>query len=176
MQPVKPRKSKDISLLDQLRLFHGGVELGMEFIGFMGKYSLDGMKDKRILVAVNGDDFIGSAKNIEESISLIALAERRKLSDYDTSTIQTVYVAEDEVIETKIREEAMPRKYPNKEGMQQHGKRFYVVKKKPNGSSSGKMFCLYNWDTRNLVTVHGDKDFFYWFLINKYKSIEYKDV
>ena len=176
MQGVKPKKSKEASLLDRLRIAHGGVELGMELKGYMSTYALEGTRNKTILVSFSGDEFLGSATNINDALALIATYERKKISDYDASKIETTYVYEEEELETKIREEAMPKRYPNKEGLQQHGKRFYIVKKKPNGTSSGQIFCLYNWDTRNLVFSHHDKDMLIGFLYRRYKEIEYKDI
>ena len=175
MQGIKPKKSKEVSMLDRLREKHG-VELGMEIKGFISSYSLEGTKDNKILVALSGDEFLGSATHINDALGIIATYERKKISDYDASTIETTYVNSEEELETKIREEAMPKKYPKKEGLQQHGKRFYIVKKKPDGSSSGKIFCLYNWDTRNLIFSHPDKDMLIGFLYRRYKEIEHKDV
>ncbi len=174
MQGVKPKKSKEVSMLDRLREKHS-VELGMEIKGYLGMYSLEGTKDKKILVSMS-DDFLGSATNIKDAIEIIAISERKKISDYDASKIETTYVYQEEEIETKIREEAMPKKYPKKEGLQQHGKRFYIVKKKPDGSSSGKIFCLYNWDTRHLIFSHLERDMLIGFLYRRYKEIEYKDI
>lgn len=70
----------------------------------------------------------------------------------------------------------MPKSFSKTTGVEMYGKRFYIVKKKPNGSSSGKIFCLYNWDTRNLLWVHYDRDMLIGFLYSKYKTIEDKDI
>jgi len=175
MQPQKSKKKTEASLLDRLRLKHP-VELGMELKGYTSNFLLEGTRDKKILVSTSQEEFLGSATNIQDALSIISKFERKRIADYNVSEIQTTYVHSEEEAETKLREEAMPKKYPKKEGLQQHGKRFYIVKKKPNGQSSGKIFCLYNWDTRNLIFSHPDKDMLIGFLYRRYKEIEYKDV
>ena len=175
MQPQKAKKFTEPSLIERLRLKHP-VELGMELKGYISTYKLEGTIDKKILVSTDDDNFLGSAVDINGALSIIASFERKQVQDYDATKIETTYIHTEEGIETKIREEAMPKRYPNKEGLQQYGKRFYIVKKKPNGSSSGKVFCLYNWDTRNLIFSHLEKEMLIGFLYRRYKEIEYKDV
>lgn len=174
MQPEKAKKLKGLSLLDRLRLKHP-VNLGMELQGFQAKYLLEGTTDLKILVSCGGD-FIGSARKISEAIKMIAGSEQREFHEYDVTKIETTYIYEEEVKETKIREECMPKKFPKANGIEMYGKRFYIVKKKPNGTSSGKIFCMYNWDTRNLVFANADRDLIEWLLSTRYKSIEHKDV
>ncbi len=174
MQPEKTKAKKGLSLLERLRLKHP-VDLGMELQGFIAKYQLEGTIDKKILVSSNGE-FLGSGTTIGQAIDIVALNERRNNNEYDRTKIETTYVYQEEVVETRIREECMPKKFPKANGIEAHGKRFYIVKKKPNGSSSGKIFCLYNWDTRNLIFTELDKDMVMLFLIHKYKEIEYKDI
>ena len=90
---------------------------------------------------------------------------RKKISDYDASRVKSkhTYVVEEEKVETKIREEAMlPKRYPSKTLQCNIGTdRFYIVKKKPDGTIIRlHVFCLYNWDTRNLMFfAHLDKDY-----------------
>ncbi len=174
MQPEKVKKKLGLSLLDRLRLKHP-VNLGMELQGYLGMYLLEGTIDKKILVSFN-DEFLGSALTINQALEIIGSMERKNVSDYDKSSIETTYVLEDEAIETKIREELMPKKLTKANGIKIYDKRFYIVKKKPNGTSSGKIFCLYNWDTRNLIFAHWDKDLITWFLGSRYKLIEHKDI
>ncbi len=173
-QPTKPKKVEGLTLLDRLRLKHP-VELGMEFQGYWRKYQFDGTIDRKILVSSDGD-FIGSAKTIKQAIKIIAESERISPDKYDISTIEAVYTAEEEHVETKMREELMPKKLTKSNGIKINGKRFYIVKKKPNGTSSGTIFCLYNFDTRNLIWAHHNRDMLLGFLQTKYKEIEYKDV
>jgi len=175
MQPQKEVKSKKSSLLQRLRTKHI-VELGMELKGFASKFTLDGTKDKKILVALNGEEFLGSAKNINEALGIIADFENKDKSDYNISEIKTTYVYQEEEIETKIREEVMPRRFPKTSGLEWHGRQFYIVKKQPNGKSSGKVFCAYNWKTRNLIGVHWDKDILIGMIMNRYHLIQDKDV
>jgi hypothetical protein len=175
MQPAKPKKSKEITLLDRLRKKHF-VELGMELKGFVSGYTLDGTRDRKILVATTEGEFLGSSRTIDESIRIIASFERRNVNEYDKSKIQTTYLHTEEEVETKIREEAMPKRFPKANGIEMYGRRFYIVKKQPNGKSSGKIFCLYNWKTRNLIFVHYDRDMLIGFLYNRYELIKDKDV
>jgi len=175
MQPVKEKKLVGLSLLDRLRALHV-VELGMELRGFICNYQLEGTKDKKILVSMGNDTFLGSATTIDGAIKVIADYESKKVSDYDKSKIKATYVVEEEKVETKIRPDLLPKRYPAKPGMQIGTNRFYAVKKSPDGKSSGSMYCLYNWDTRRLIVAHEDKDFFPWFLINRYGKIKHKDV
>ncbi len=173
-QPTKPKKVEGLSLLDRLRIKHP-VDLGMEIQGYIAKYLLEGTVDKKILVSCNGE-FLGSALTINEAISIIGLMERHPRKDYDQSTIKTTYVYEEALKDTKMYEECMPKRFNKKTGIEMHGKRFYIIKKKPNGSSSGKVFCMYNWDTRNLIFAHHNRDLLVWFLGSRYKLIEEKDV
>jgi hypothetical protein len=175
MQPVKPRKTKEEKLLDRLRKKHP-VELGMQLKGYITDYILEGTIDKKIMVSTREEEFLGSAKNIQEALGIIANYENKTIADYNPREIQTIYVHSEEEVETKIREEAMPRRFPKANGIEIYGRRFYIVKKKPNGKSSGKIFCLYNWKTRNLIWAHWDKDMLIGFLYSKYKSIEHKDI
>jgi len=175
MQPVKEKKVVGLSLLDRLRNQHV-VELGMEFKGFIAEYVLEGTRDKKILISTKDDTFLGSAITIDGAIKLIADFERRNISEYNKDEIKSVYVYTENEAETKIRPEVMPKRYPKKMGFQIGANRFYAVKKAPNGKTSGSVYCLYNWDTRNLVMVHQDKDFFPWFLMNRYDKIKHKDI
>lgn len=172
-QPTKPKRIEGLTLLDRLKIKHP-VELGMEFQGYWRKYQFDGTIDKRILVSSDGD-FIGSARTIKQAIEIIAESERISPDKYDISTIEAVYSAEEEHFETKMREELMPKRFTEKTGIKKYGKRFYIIKKKPDGTSSGKIFCLYNFDTRNLIWAHHDKDILIGFLMTKYKEIEGRD-
>lgn len=173
-QPTPPKKVEGLTLLDRLRIKHP-VELGMELQGYISKFLLEGTTDRKILVSSNGE-FMCSAYTIKEEVEEIAKSERRKHEDYDISKIETTYVHEEEEIETKMREECMPKTLSVKNGIKMHGKRFYIVKKKPNGSSSGKIFILYNFDTRNKIWAHYDRDMLIGFLYSGYKKIEHKDV
>ncbi len=174
MQPQKAKKTKEVSLLDRLREKHP-VELGMELKGYISDYILEGTKDKKILVSTKSEEFLGSAKTIKEALGIISRFERKKIDDYSAKDIQTTYVYTEEELETKIREEAMPKRFP-KAGEIVHGRRFYIVKKQPNGKSSGKIFCLYNWDTRNLIFSHPDKAILIGFLYRRYAEIAHKDI
>ena len=175
MQPQKPKKTKEISILDRLRAKHV-VELGMELQGFFSRFSLEGTQDKKILVALDGDEFLGSALTINGALKIIAKYERKNLSAYNQEDIVTTYVLEPEEPETKIREEAMPRRFPKAKGYEMYGRRFYIVKKKPDGKSSGKIFCLYNWNTRNLLFAHYDKQILEGWLMTRYQEIKDKDI
>jgi hypothetical protein len=175
MQPTKPRKTKEKNLLDRLREKHP-VELGMELKGYTSDYLLEGTRDKKILDSTKLEEFLGSAKTIQEALSIISKFEKRRIDEYDASKIQTTYVHTEEELETKIREEAMPKRFPKAKGIEMYGRRFYIVKKQPNGKSSGKIFCLYNWKTRNLIFSHHDKDMLIGFLYRRYKEIEHKDI
>jgi hypothetical protein len=175
MQPEKPKKNKEERLLHRLRKKHP-VELGMELKGYITDYILEGTKDHKILVATKDEDFLGSAKDVRGALNIIAKYENKLITNYNPAEIQTTYVHSEEEAETKIREEAMPRRFPKASGIEMYGRRFYIVKKKPNGKSSGKIFCLYNWKTRNLIWAHWDKDMLIGFLYSKYKLIEHKDV
>ena len=175
MQPVTTKKSKEVNLLNRLRERHF-VELGMELKGYISDYTLEGTKDNKILVATKDEDFLGSAKTIKEALSIIANFERKEIQDYDASKIQTTYVHTEEEMETKIREEAMPKRFPKANGIEMYGRRFYIVKKQPNGKSSGKIFCLYNWKTRNLIFSHHDRDMLIGFLYRRYEEIKHKDI
>ena len=175
MQPVAAKKSKEANLLQRLRERHF-VELGMELKGYISDYTLDGTRDNKILVATKEGEFLGSAETIKKALSFIAKFERQEIQDYDASKIQTTYVHTEEEVETKIREEAMPKRFPKAKGIEMYGRRFYIVKKQPNGKSSGKIFCLYNWKTRNLIFSHHDQDMLIGFLYRRYKEIEHKDI
>ena len=174
MQPQKSKKSKEKSLLDRLRERHP-VELGMELKGYVSNYKLEGTKDKKILVSSTDGEFLGSAKTIKEALKIIADTERKAIDDYDVTKIQTTYVYTEDEVETKIREEAMPKRFP-KAGIIMHGRRFYIIKKQPNGKSSGKVFCLYNFDTRNFIFANLDKDILIGFLYRRYAEIAHKDI
>jgi len=173
-QPTKSKKAEGLSLLDRLRLKHP-VDLGMEIQGHISKYLLEGTIDKKILVSCDGE-FLGSAGTITESIETISKMERYPVNTYDISTIKTTYVYEEEIIEQQMREECMPKRFNKKTGIEFKGKQFYIIKKKPDGSSSGKIFCMYNWNTRNLIFAHHDRDLLEWFLGARYHLIEDKDI
>ena len=163
-----------MSLLDRLRNKHT-VNLGMELEGYTAKFLLEGTEDLKILVSSN-EEFYGSAQTIDEAIDIIARFERKEPIDYNRNDIQTTYVAEEDYVDTKMYEEIMPKKLTKSNKIEMHGKKFYIVKKKPNGSSSGKMFCLYNFETRNLIWVNHDRDILIGFLATRYREIEHKDV
>jgi len=131
--------------------------------------------EQKLYISAHGD-FLGSAKDIKKAIELISLAEQKPVEIYDLSKIEVKYVLEEEEIETKIREEVLPKKLTTKNGIKMHGKQFYIVKKKPDGSSSGKAYCLYNFKTRNLIWAHWDREVLVGFLATRYKSIENKDI
>jgi len=175
MQPVAAKKSKEANLLQRLRERHF-VELGMELKGYISDYTLDGTRDNKILVATKEGEFLGSAETMQKALSIIAKFERQEIQDYDASKIQTTYVHTEEELETKIREEAMPKRFPKAKGIEMYGRRFYIVKKQPNGKTSGKIFCLYNWKTRNLIFSHHDRDMLIGFLYRRYEEIKHKDI
>lgn len=174
MQPQKEKKFKGDNLLKRLQLKHK-VELGMEIPGFSHIYNIEGTKDKKLLVSYDGE-FIGSGKNIKEAIERIAIFERKSIEDYDLTKVRTTYVEEEENVDTKMYEEKIPNKITARNGINMYGKQFYIAKKKPDGSSSGEVYCLYNFKTRNLLAVHWDRDILLGWLMTKYKEIEEKDV
>ncbi|RLA59458.1 MAG: hypothetical protein DRQ78_10610 [Epsilonproteobacteria bacterium] len=175
-QPIKETKRKkgDLNLLERL-IAKDPVALGMETPGRYGKYKLLGLESEKMIVA-SGDEFVASVISIKEAFKTIASVENMPINYYDMRNIVTTYVAEEEVEELKIREECMPKKFNVKTGIMLYDKRFYIVKKRPNGSSSGKIFCLYNWDTRWLLYAHHDKDILIGWLQSRYKDIEGEDI
>ena len=74
MQPIKSKKTKEISLLDRLREKHP-IELGMELKGYISDYILEGTRDQKILVSTKSEEFLGSAATIKEALSIISKFE-----------------------------------------------------------------------------------------------------
>ena len=175
-QPLDDKKLKtgETYLLNRI-MANDPIVLGMELQGRYGTFNLSGLKSGKLLVST-GDKFIVSTDNVKDAVKEIAISEKTPIEFYHKKKIETTYVAEEEITETKLYEELVPKKLTVNNGLKVHGKRFYIVKKKPNGSSSGKLFCAYNIDTRNLIFVHWNKDLVIWLLINKYKLIEHKDI
>ncbi len=175
-QPLDDKKLKtgETYLLNRM-MAKDPIVLGMEIQGRYGMFSLSGLKSGKLMVSTS-DKFLMSTDNVKDAITEISRFENTELSYYKDRKIETTYVAEDEVVETKIYEEIMPKKPTKANSVIIGDKTFYIVKKSPNGKSSGKIFCLYTWHTRNLIWAHEDKDILIGFLYSRYKEIEHKDI
>lgn len=174
MQPQKDKPIVGLSLLERL-LKDKKIEFKMEFCGFHRIYELAATNERKIYVSFDGE-FIGVALNVKEVIELISTMENIPTTKYDESKIETTYVYHEEEFDRKFKEELLPKKVGATNGLKMYDKQFYIVKKGPNGKTSGTTYCLYNFKTRNLLWAHWDKSILIGWLMTKYLEIEHLDV
>lgn len=174
MQPQKDKPIVGLSLLERL-LENKMIEFKMEFQGFWRKYEFIATNEKKIYVSFSGN-FLGVAMNIEEAINTILIMENKPRENYDASKIITTYVYQEEIFDRKLKEELLPKKINHSNGLKMFDKQFYIVKKSPDGKSLKYAYCIYNFDTRNLLWAHWDKAILIGWLMTRYQEIEHLDI